>query len=165
MTFIVADGTNSNAANSYVSIEEADAYHSDRDNALWAAQTEPKKQAALIKATDFVEQVFSSSWPGSSDSTGLSWPRLDTDFGDTEIPARLKKAVCELALQSLTVPLFAPVSREPQLKKKKIDVIEKEWFESSKAGNAVNLSALSYLKPLFAGTNFNNGLNRKVIRV
>lgn len=69
-------------ATTYATISAADAYHSERGLEFWAAATEGEKNAALLKATDYLE--------------GMAWlngaPSLDE-----EIPAAVVKACCYMA--------------------------------------------------------------------
>jgi hypothetical protein len=124
MPFIVEDGTIVAGANSYIPVAFADSYFADRGGAAWAAlPDDAAKQPFLIKATDYIEGVFSLYFVGVPTTSlivpavtpqPLSWPRNDTDIytdlviSDDEIPELLKRAVCEYAVQAILGPL-APV--------------------------------------------------------
>lgn len=170
MTFLAADGTNSASANSYVTVEYADAYHALRNNGAWSLNNRGKsvKQAALVKATDFVDRVFRSQYLGLPVvPLGLQWPRYDTDnkFPIDSIPELLQKAVCELALQEVDIGLAPKLTRDPQLKRRKIDVLEKEWFEAAPGSQyVVSAAAKGYLSGITCSLR-GGGINRRVVRV
>jgi hypothetical protein len=106
MAFTVEDGTGVAEANSYVELAFAEDYFTDRGNAAWTG-ADSAKQAALIQATDYIEGRFGRRFIGEMASTtqGLSWPRTDTDFEETEIPVKLQRATCEYAVRALTAAL------------------------------------------------------------
>jgi len=153
--FIVEDGTGLPDANSYVSVAEADAFHADRNNAAWTG-ADAVKQAALVKATDYVSQKYDTRWKDmpDTDEQGLYWPVTCIDG----IPARLKQAVCLLALEALSAELNPTQGRA--VKREKVDVIEIEYMDNALPGN--NRPAIDgLLKVYLAGA----GLNAKVLRV
>jgi hypothetical protein len=80
--FIVEDGTGIARANSYSNVPFADAYHYTRNNTSWASAAISAKQAALVKATDYIEQRWGISFKGSRlynavDITALGFFSLD----------------------------------------------------------------------------------------
>lgn len=104
-------------ANSYVTLDEADAYHSLYQHDDWTGTTAILEQA-LINATQSVDLLFGSQYLSerSLNSTGaLLWPRLafydknNVFITDTYIPVNLKSAVCEIALLSLNGVEIFPV--------------------------------------------------------
>jgi len=97
--------------NSYVSLEEAEAYMGDRlDVAAWDEASDADKAKALVTATSMLDQL---TYPGSaiSDSQPLAFPRsgmyyddkLGTYMGmDSQVArTRLDRATCELAYHLL----------------------------------------------------------------
>lgn len=115
MAFVVEDGTGLTLANSYATTAEADGYFSDRGNAAWTG-LDAVKQAALIKATSFVDgryfDLFIGKFPHQH-TQGLLWPRVDAvdyrGFWFNGIPQCLKSAVCEAAVLFLADDLAAPL--------------------------------------------------------
>lgn len=108
MAFTVEDGTGLADSNSYIDIEFADEYHSDRGNEDWQA-TDEAKEKLLIKATDYIDMRYGPSFKGQrleSATQALRFPRayLYNDEGDLleGIPAALKKATAEYALRALS---------------------------------------------------------------
>jgi len=98
---IVENGTGLPNADSYVSIEFADDYFSARGVSGWGALTVEQKEQSLIRATDFIDNIY--QWYGKKATTeqSLRFPRVNlTDYEGMlviGVPYCLKKAVCEAA--------------------------------------------------------------------
>lgn len=107
MSFLVEDGTGLAAANAYVSIAAADAYHADRGNTGWDTAGVKEKQQAIVRATDYLDETF--DWQGRrlTETQALDWPRdaaflLDgTEVDPDSVPPRLERACSEIALAAL----------------------------------------------------------------
>jgi len=108
---IVEDGTMPKGANSYASVEQADAYHALRRTEAWplhdpdTSDPDPaleQKQAALVLATDYLNGL---AWKGSRVAPGrvMAWPRknvIDADIfelGEDVVPDGVMLACCALA--------------------------------------------------------------------
>lgn len=134
MAFVVEEGTAKADANSYVTILEADGYFADRGNSAWTG-ADAVKQAALIKATDYIEGRFSQRFIGSKKTTAqaLSWPREGAgDFADTVIPVGLRRACCEYAVRALSAELAPDLKVDASgltvvATKKKVGPIETDY--------------------------------------
>lgn len=160
--FIVADGVNYETANSYVSVEYADAYHALRDNTAWASKAEPAKQAALVKATDYVEQAYGPRFGGyNGRMIGLSWPRYDSGYADDAIPENLKKAVCELALEALAGPLNPIYTAKQAVKRKRVEGAVDIEYRDDAPITPLRPAVIGLLSPLLVAASF----NRPVVRV
>ncbi len=112
MAFIAEDGTGLADANSLCSVSDADTYFADRSNTAWAG-TDATKEAALIRATDYIEMLFSEKFKGEafSDTQALCWPRWFGAMPKTPIfPQDIKRAVCEYAVISLTSSLIPDIT-------------------------------------------------------
>lgn len=116
MSLTVENGTGLETANSYVSVEYVNTYHSDRGNNLWAG-SDAKKEQAIIRATDYIEKRFATRFRGTKQSRrqALSWPRFNAIdnsgflFSEEDnIPRKLKMAVAEYALRALKQGELAP---------------------------------------------------------
>jgi hypothetical protein len=126
VSLIVEDGSIVAGAESYVSVAAADAYHAARNNAAWAALPNPDKEAALRKATDYMQQTYRLRWRGARTNTtqSLDWPRFgcyveDISYGrypfyvpTTVVPAEVQHACAELALKASTAELNVDLDRE-----------------------------------------------------
>lgn len=109
MAFVVEDGTGLATANSYLSVADADSYHDDRGNAVWAAYPTSDKQAALVRATDYIDTRYGPIFKGTQEFAetpqALEFPRSNIydRYGRLVegIPTKLEKAVAELALKTI----------------------------------------------------------------
>ena len=109
---IVEDGTGISNANSYVARADADTYFAERAREEWAAATTAARDAALIRATQFVEHRWSTRFVGIRASSGqaLSWPRVEAvnayGFEESGVPNAVKVATMEAAVEALSASLF-----------------------------------------------------------
>jgi len=106
-------------AESYVSVTDANAYHTARNNAGWTG-ADSLKEAALRRATSYIDWKYSRKWKGLrvAPAQPLMWPRnfvlqfeeegflgyanSPVYINSNVIPQCLKDAVCEAALRALT---------------------------------------------------------------
>lgn len=107
MPLIVEDGTGLDDAESYVSVAEADTYHTARGaETTWTDADSDLKEQALRKATEYIDSTFGGrlrsarSYPDTPQA--LEFPR--ELWGDA-VPVNLKKATFEYAIRALTAPL------------------------------------------------------------
>lgn len=115
MALTVEDGTIVTGAQSYVSIDEANAYHTAMQNTDWDNLADAEKETALTLATRSVDQLYGERYMSvvRSETQKLLFPRsafYDRHFryvSDTTIPQALKDAVCEIAyLYATGVDIF-----------------------------------------------------------
>lgn len=104
MAFVVEDGTGIPGANSYASVEFADGYFEDRNVVKWAQASQVQKQAALIRATDYINSL-PVAWAAEQTYAHqeLKFPR---GKGVTTLPTNLKRAVVLYALRALKADLL-----------------------------------------------------------
>lgn len=107
MTLIVEDGTGLATAESYVSVADADAYHTKMGTAAasWGDLTTAVKEAALRRATQFIDTRYRFQGVVNSGTQALLWPRVGVWLHGyyveaTTIPQRLKDACAELAMRA-----------------------------------------------------------------
>lgn len=110
---IVEDGTGLSNAESYVSVADADAYHSAMGNSSWATGDTAAKEAALRRGTQYLDAHYSFAGEPLTETQALEWPRVG--YGWPVVA--LKAATCELALRARSGALYAdeapaPVTRE-----------------------------------------------------
>lgn len=108
---IPEDGTGLSNADSYISVDEADLYHSNRGNDAWAAIDAARKEQLLRQATDYITYIFGPSFIGVKAVLGqsLAWPRISTtDYTlfSLGVPQAVREATAELALIAQTTPLL-----------------------------------------------------------
>ena len=152
---VVEDGTGLSNADSFVSVAYADTYFTTRGVTAWASLT--NKEALLIKATDYIEAVYSEAWKGVLllDTQSLSFPRIIDDA--TAYPDRLKKAVCELALKANDGDLLVDV--EQRTIEEKVDVISVKYAEYSDQKTQYSM-VYGLISPYLLST----GANKKAMR-
>jgi hypothetical protein len=136
----VEDGTGLSTANSYASVAEADAYHALRGHTAWTG-TDPEKEAALIRATAYIDGEYSSRWPGVryTGEQALDWPRngaADSDgYIQEGVPTAVKVATVEAALIELTDAGSLSVAQERggAIIREKVGPIETEYASTAQA--------------------------------
>lgn len=128
MSILVEDGSIVAGAEAYCTVDYADTYHEKRANTAWGDLDDDAKEAALRKATDYLEQVYRSRWKGSrvSATQPLSWPRgyvylepfirgAGTNYpylvDDDTVPTEVKNACAELALRASSADLSPDLDR------------------------------------------------------
>lgn len=128
----VEDGTGLSTAQSYVSVADADTYHTAHGNTTWTG-VDALKEAALVRATQALDARY--SWQGFRlvETQALDWPRYDAYDVDgyylSGVPQGIKDALCELALLELVTPGELTESVEVSVKREKVGVLETEYFE------------------------------------
>ena len=167
MSLIVEDGTIVAGAESYISVADANTYHNNRDNTLWAETETSAKEAALRKATDYMLQVCRMRWQGwkVSESQALDWPRnsvyVDQVINynnqitahlipNNVVPLEVKKACAEYALKALSGDLFADLTQG--VTSEKVDKIQVDYDKfSPQSVRYVSIEAM--LAPFFKTSN------------
>jgi hypothetical protein len=116
-SFTVETGSGTANANSYVPSTFADDYHDSCGNSVWATYDVATKQAAIVRATFYIDKRFGRKFRGYKLSSiqPLQWPRLDAfdDSGymfgnDGNLPPQLMKACAEYALRAAIYMTLAP---------------------------------------------------------
>lgn len=117
MAFTVEDGSGVNGATAYADVATVDGHHDDRGNSRWNDFITTEKQAAIIRATDYIDKRFGRRFRGvkRSKSQGLEWPRLDAFdddgfllAGEDDVPRQIIKAMSEYALRAAICNVLAP---------------------------------------------------------
>lgn len=163
MALVVETGTGSATGESYISVTDADTYHSDRGNATWATLTTAVKEQNLRKATEYMLQQYRIRWKGvrMTSTQALDWPRAyvyleavvtgaNQEFpnlvADNIVPVEVKRACAELALKASSAELLADTERATI--REKVDVIEVEYDKN--ATQEKKYTAIEYmLHPYF----------------
>lgn len=145
MTIIVEDGTGKIDAQTYCTVVFADAWHLARGMTLWATMQEAEKEAALVRASNYLQQAYRLKWAGHRKTVtqALDWPRynaLRVDspvaygygpayYDDDAVPIEVQQANAELAFKAASGDLAADVSQ--LVKRERVDVIEVEYMDGS----------------------------------
>jgi hypothetical protein len=177
--FIVEDGTGRADALSYISVHEADLYHARRGNHTWGNLSIGSKKAALVKATEYIGQIYRMVWKGSRVNAiqALDWPRVYVVKDDLkydglvgyetlyylfyypsdEVAIEVKNATAILALKSVSGELISDLTQT--VIKERVDVLEVEYDKNSPQW--VRYREIdNLLRPLLVST----GANRQLLR-
>lgn len=169
MALIKEDGSIVAGANSYADVADADAYQTDRGRQAWLDATTEVKEAALIRATDYIESRWALVFSGDpiGDDQALSWPRRNVyyprtgnSFPNDEVPADVLNATVEYASQIIgpdgdDLASMTELSITPELddtgqtvtrKREKVDVLEEETEYSGAQGSGS--VALRTIRPI-----------------
>lgn len=144
MALTVEDGTGKADADSFVSVSEADAYHTSLGNDGWdspngASASEELKEQALRRASRFLSDSFKwKGYPVNGRDQNLAWPRFyvsdDEDYGieSNEIPTEVKRATFEIALLEIITPgtMTPTVTESARVKREKVGPLEVEYLNT-----------------------------------
>ena len=155
MPLIVEDGSARADATSFVSVAEANSYHATRANAAWTEADTDVKEAALVKAADYLRNERRFRYRGSRQTATqrLPWPRVGAserngpEISAGTIPAALKDAQCELALLALTRDLQPVLARGGRVKTKTIGPLTTTYMDDAPAEDTI-LAAVGLLDAL-----------------
>lgn len=141
---IVEDGTGQlQGANSYVSMDDANAYCSDHGLAFVASPSS-LGEAALIRASIAIDARYANAYPGyrkNGRQQGLQWPRAAAyDIAgwlitDSEVPIEIIQATCEAAVRELADPnsMMPDLERGGKIDSIKAGSVGITWSSSASA--------------------------------
>jgi hypothetical protein len=136
MALEVEDGTGKSTADAYISVTDADGYHSARNNTAWADLSTAQKEAAILYATAWIDSRY--TWRGTiveeDQALGLPTEDGEDDQGReiTGLPLKVAHATAELALIHSATPLNATLG--PQVVEQEVVGAVKRRF-SERYGN------------------------------
>lgn len=147
MALIVEDGQARADAECYCSVAFADAWHLSRGVTLWATMALAEKEAALVRAANYMVQVYRLRWSGHRRTTeqALDWPRWSVPrvdaptfygggsayYDDNVVPVEIQQANAELAFKAAQGDLAPDIQR--LTKREKVDVVEVEYVDGASA--------------------------------
>lgn len=117
MAFQVESGSGDAGSNAYVSVAYVDTHHADRGNSAWGDFTTPEKEAAIIRASEYIDKRFGRQFRGvrQTKDQGMEWPRLDAFDNDgfllsggDDVPRQIEKASSEYAIRAAICGVLAP---------------------------------------------------------
>jgi hypothetical protein len=96
----------------YGSVAGATAYHTSRGNTGWLDSPEDAAEAALIRASVWLDGTYGHRWSGTmtDGEQYLAWPRTDATtyegfaIADDVVPRSVEHATYEAALRELATP-------------------------------------------------------------
>lgn len=111
MALIVEDGTIIEDAESYLSVDDADAEIAKRGgNSSWDSLTLTQKEVQLRLCTEYMDDNYNFSGSIVSSDQELCWPRSGTKYDTDVIPKEVKRALSVLAYMSLSYELYSNVA-------------------------------------------------------
>jgi hypothetical protein len=121
MPLIVESGAIVAGAESYLSVAGADTYHANFGNTAWALLDTPTKEAALRKATAYLQQAYRFHWKGTRAGTAqaldVAFAGLPYYVGTSVVPTEVQQACAELALKASAAPLAPDLERATAMEK------------------------------------------------
>ncbi len=117
MAFLVEDGSGIPLSNAYVDVAYVSTHHADRNNTAWTDFGTSEKEAAIIRASEYIDKRFGRQFRGirKAQGQGLEWPRIDAFDNDgfslsgvDAIPRLLEKATAEYAIRAAICGTLAP---------------------------------------------------------
>ncbi|NQW12227.1 MAG: hypothetical protein HQ481_20365 [Alphaproteobacteria bacterium] len=124
----------------YADVADADAYFAARDVAAWPLATVAAREAALRRATAYLDGHY--RWIGvlAASSQPLGWPRLSAWDAEGRpldgIPARVKDACAELALVALTEELAPPADRGGRVLAERVGPVSLRYTADAPSGRS-----------------------------
>ncbi|MCK4778404.1 MAG: hypothetical protein KAS39_08475 [Actinomycetia bacterium] len=136
MALIIEDGSGVAGANSFITAVSAGTYLNGR-SATWASASTTEQENALFYGGQYLNSL---NWKGAKMDRDQSmiWPRHSVYDEDNylmdydKIPYNVSAAQVEAAVYNLDgYDLFETVKPGDRIKRKKIDVLEKEFFSGA----------------------------------
>lgn len=171
---IVEDGTSKVNADSYVTVEFADNYFSARGVSSWVALTVTQKEQFLIRATDFIDNIYQWYGKKATSEQSLRFPRINlVDYEGNVIegiPTCLKQAVCDAAqLVSGGTELFQTKNENGDVVSETITTLSFTYAHNEQSSKTTQTtlydSINTKLRGLFREPNTNKVISGKVSRV
>lgn len=108
MALTVEDGTGLTDAEAYLSVADADIYHTAYgDPSNWSSSSTSQKEIALRQASEYMDARYQARWLGirANSTQRMDWPRINAEDNDgfvlssTSLPIELKDACAIIALK------------------------------------------------------------------
>lgn len=139
---VVEDGSGVEDANTYVDVETADEFFTNRNESAWTGSAD-QKAAALIKAAQYLQTVSTYKGVKAEAGQALKWPRdgvYDEDgyaVDITTIPQGVINAQLVLARYALSASLLPDLDRGGQVRRERVGELEVEYFPGAPPGTIV----------------------------
>lgn len=143
MALVVEDGTGKSNATSFVSLTTADSYWSSRGDETWAAATDAAKEAALVKAADYIGFGYTFAGQPLHAAQSLAWPRggvIDARTGyevnALSVPPAVVVAACLLAREALSTDILGQMTAAETVVKETVKLGDIETAKEYGRGSA-----------------------------
>jgi hypothetical protein len=128
VALIVEDGSGVASADTYISLNDADTYHENRNNVTWAALSDDAKEGQLRLAAQMLDSEW--RWKGVrvTATQARIWPRAgvtdndDIYFAEDSVPTTVVEAQAELAVKLDYTQNIAQPSRLKRVKAGSVEV-------------------------------------------
>ncbi len=151
-SLIPEDGTGIENADTYATAAEVSAYAAKRGLAFTAVEAEQER--ALVLACDYLQTL---NWKGTptNPTQALAWPRKGiTGIADDQIPAALKNAQSQLAVESAAGTDLQPTGTGREVVREKVDVLEVQYADNGNLSVTPEFNkALDMLAPFLENGN------------
>lgn len=140
------------SGDSYISVSTADTYQSNRNRQEWTYLTQAEKEAALRRATKFLDNGYNYKGDIASTDNAHAWPRVNVEddegrsIDSTTIPERIKDATAELAYIDAVEADLLPVTTSGETQRIKAGSVEIEY-----AGGQGSSTSLTRINRLISG--------------
>lgn len=159
MTLVVEDGTARADANTFASLAVADSFWSARADATWAAASDADKEAALIKAADYIGFGFNFAGYQVNAAQALAWPRggvTDSRSGYEvdaySVPPAVVIAACLLAREALTTDLLGQMTADETIKRQTVKLGDIETTKEFDRGtSAIGIRSFAQVEAILSG--------------
>lgn len=152
MALIVEDGTGLSDAESYLSVNQASAYHRLRGNAAWEELDFEVQEQALRQASAYIDSVKRYKASRLRPAQALEFPRTGLfDWSGYEVqgvPKRVKDACAELALRAASTSLFTDLARGGKVISESVGPISTTYADNAPTGTVYTV-AMELLRPFF----------------
>jgi hypothetical protein len=158
MTINIETGEGTRDADSYASVESADARCVALGVTDWAPRTDAEKEVALRRSTQFMLANYRKRWAGRRvyQAQALDWPRWNVVVDDfpvlsTVVPAEVVNACIDLAVRAARGEELLPdlETGNNQVKRDKTGPLETEYFEHNTDAAARFVAIDAMLEPFF----------------
>jgi len=128
---------------SYITVSTADAYHSDRNRSEWSSLSQSEKEAALRRATAYLDQGYKYKGQINDTDNSHAWPRTNVEDGEgrdidsTTIPQRIKDATAELAYIDAVEAELLPTDEGGETQAVKAGSVEIEYSHGQGTGTSL----------------------------
>jgi hypothetical protein len=150
MALIVENGTGLADAESYLSVNQASAYHRLRGNAAWEDLDFEVQEQALRQATAYIDSLQRYKASRLKPSQALEFPRTGlfdwSGYEVTGVPKRVKDACAELALRAASTSLFTDLARGGKVVSESVGPISTTYADDAPTGTVYTV-AVELLKP------------------
>ena len=185
MALIKEDGSIVPGANSYADVVDADAFQTDRGRQAWLDSDTSVKEAALVRATDYIDGRWELRFSGDplGDVQELAWPRQFVKYPTTgnpfptdEVPDDIVNATILYADQTIgdgqDLANMEELSITPEIDssnvkriKEKVDVLETDTEYFSGGSNLRTIQPIPEADRLIKRWLIGRGLKGQTLRL